>query len=29
VPVTQNGLNGHQEEKAVLNLGLTRLQTLR
>ncbi len=27
VPVTQNGLNGHQEEKAVFNLGVTRLKT--
>jgi hypothetical protein len=26
-PVTQNGLNGHQEEKTVFNLGVTRLKT--
>jgi hypothetical protein len=24
-PVTQSGLNGHQDEKAVFNLGVTRL----
>lgn len=27
LPVTQSGLNGQQEEKAVINLGITRLMT--